>query len=128
MKQFNLDEYLKNPSRKVVTREGESVRIICTDYYGDKPIIAKIEGCEHSYPFYEDGKFLSYGEPSNCDLFFAPEKHEGWVNIYKAGVQKETLGCLVTRYVGSSIWPTEEAAKTAADADDIVTIKIEWEE
>lgn len=128
MKQFNLEEYLKNPNKKVVTRDGESVRIICTDYYGEKPIIAKIEGCEHSYPFYEDGRFLSYGEPSNCDLFFAPVKHEGWVNIYKAAVQKETLGCLVTRYVGSSIWPTEEAAKTAADADDIATIKIEWEE
>lgn len=128
MKQFNLEEYLKNPNKKVVTRDGESVRIVCTDYYGEKPIIAKIEGCEHSYPFYEDGRFLSYGEPSNCDLFFAPEKHEGWVNIYKAAVPRNTLGCLHTHYVGSSIWPTEEAAKTAADADDIVTIKIEWEE
>lgn len=128
MKQFNLDEYLKNPSKKVVTRDGKSARIICTDYYGEKPIIAKIEGCEHSYPFYEDGRFLSCREPSDSDLFFAPVKHEGWVNIYKAGAQRETLGCLVTRYVGSSIWPTEEAAKTAADADDIATIKIEWEE
>ena len=67
-------------------------------------------------------------ETHALDLFFAPEKHEGWVNIYKAAAPRETLGCLVTRYVGSSIWPTEEAAKTAADADDIVTIKIEWEE
>ena len=31
MKQFNLDEYLKNPSKKVVTRMGRKVRIICTD-------------------------------------------------------------------------------------------------
>lgn len=128
MKQFNLDEYLANPSRKVVTRVGESVRIICTDYYGEKPIIAKIEGCEHSYPFHEDGRFFTYGGTSDCDLFFAPEKHEGWVNIYKAGVQKETLGCLMTRYVGSCIWPTEEEAKTAADPDPVATIKIEWEE
>ena len=128
MKQFSLDEYLENPSKKVVTRAGESVRIICTDYYGDMPIIAKIEGCEYSYPFYKDGRFLSYKESSQSDLFFAPEKHEGWVNIYKAAAPRETLGCSVTRYVGSCIWPTEEAAKTAADADDIVTIKIEWEE
>ena len=128
MKQFNLEEYLKNPSKKVVTREGESVRIICTDYYGSKPIIAKIEGCEHSYPFYEDGTFLTCREPSNCDLFFASEKHEGWVNIYKAGAQRETLGCLVTHYMGSCIYPTEVAAKTAADPDPIATIKIEWEE
>ena len=67
-------------------------------------------------------------DESNCDLFFAPEKHEGWVNIYKAGVPRNTLGCMVTRYVGSCIWPTEEEAKTAADAGPIATIKIEWEE
>ena len=27
MKQFNLEEYLKNPSRKVVTRDGRAVKI-----------------------------------------------------------------------------------------------------
>lgn len=31
MRQFDLDEYLKNPNRKVVTRDGRSVRIVCTD-------------------------------------------------------------------------------------------------
>lgn len=31
MKRFNLDEYLDNPNRKVVTRNGKSVRIKCTD-------------------------------------------------------------------------------------------------
>ena len=119
MKQFNLEEYLKNPLNKVVTRDGRDVRIICTDYHGEKPIIAKIEGCEHSYPFYEDGGFLSCREPSNCDLFFAPERHEGWVNIYKSRSY-----C----YIGSVIYPTEVAAKAAADPDPIATIKIEWEE
>ena len=64
----------------------------------------------------------------SLDLFFAPEKHEGWVNIYKARVQRETLGYLQTRYVGSSIWPTEVEAKAAADPDPVATVKIEWEE
>ena len=36
MKNFNLEEYLKNPSRKVVTRAGISVRIICTDRKANK--------------------------------------------------------------------------------------------
>ena len=117
MKHFNLDEYLKNPSRKVVTRDGESVRIICTDYYGEKPIIAKIEGCEHSYPFYEDGRFLSYGEPSNCDLFFAPEKHEGWVNVYR-DLESGELYC-------GYVYDSEEEAKKRGG---IATVKIEWEE
>ena len=31
MKQFNLEEYLKNPSKNVVTRMGRKVRVICTD-------------------------------------------------------------------------------------------------
>ena len=31
MKQFNLKEYLENPKEEVVTREGNPVRIICTD-------------------------------------------------------------------------------------------------
>ena len=127
MKQFNLDEYLANPSRKVVTRDGRNVKIHCTNFTRAHNIIAQIEGNDFSASYHKDGIF-THEEESNCDLFFAPEKHEGWVNIYKAAAPRETLGCLVTRYVGSSIWPTEEAAKTAADADDIVTIKIEWEE
>lgn len=113
-----------------MTRDGRSVRIVCTDRKSKHnfPIIALIEGFDGDEEFLcypRDGKWPSC---KNIDLFFAPEKHEGWVNIYKAGVQKETLGCLVTRYVGSSIWPTKEAAKTAADPEPIATIKIEWEE
>ena len=132
MKQFNLEEYLKNPSKKVVTGDGRNVRIICTDSkIRNYPIIALVEEpsrFENLFSYTEGGQMVSYEPLKKYDLFFAPEKHEGWVNIYKAGVERETLGCLQTRYVGSSIWPTEEAAKTAADADDIVTIKIEWEE
>lgn len=37
MEQFSLSEYLKNPTRPIVTRDGRSVRIICNnrlhDYY-----------------------------------------------------------------------------------------------
>ena len=127
MKQFNLEEYLKNPSKKVVTRDGRSVKIHCTNYNSPQPIIAEIEGSAYSSSFWKNGRVLSH-EDSPGDLFFAPERHEGWVNIYKAGVQRETIGYLQTRYAGSSIWPTEEAAKTAADPDPVATIKIEWEE
>ena len=130
MKQFSLEEYLANPSKKVVTRDGRSARIVCTDRKNKHnfPIIALVEGFDGDEDFLcypRDGKWPSC---KNVDLFFAPKKHEGWVNIYKAGVQKEALGCLHTHYVGSCIWPTEEEAKTAADPDPISTIKIEWEE
>lgn len=41
MRPFNLDEYLKDPSRKVVTRDGHEARILCTDRDNDNyPIIA----------------------------------------------------------------------------------------
>lgn len=132
MKQFDLDEYLKNPSKKVVTRDGRSVRIVCTDRVSEKgyPLLALVmtDGHECVYTYNRYGYFYTGDTNHELDLFFAPEKHEGWVNIYKAGVQKETLGCLHTHYVGSCIWPTEEEAKTAADPDPVATIKIEWEE
>ena len=123
MKQFNLDEYLKDSSKKVVTKAGESVTIICTDYYGEKPIIAKIEGCEYSYPFYEDGKFLSYGESSQNDLFFAPEKHEGWINVYR---DRDTGMMSFGAILYTSREEAEDVGKT--DVYYAATAKIEWEE
>ena len=131
MKQFNLAEYLKNPSKKVVTRDGRKVtRFLCTDAKGDYPIVALVEkfsGSEMPISYTKEGE-NRIGAKSDGDLFFAPEKHEGWVNIYKAAAPRETLGCLVTRYAGSCIWSTEEEAKAAADPDPVATIKIEWEE
>lgn len=114
-----------------MTRDRRSVRIICTDRKDlVYPIVALIEtkSVGESIQYYtKDGKYY-IDALYEGDLFFAPEKHEGWVNIYKAGAKRETLVCMVNRYAGSSIWPTEEAAKTAADPDPIATIKIEWEE
>lgn len=128
MKQFNLEEYLKNPERKVVTRDGKPVRIICTDRKPVKdedvqPIIALVynaddEG-EWCYIFYPNGEFL-YGEGHNLDLFFAPTKHEGWINVYR---NERTC------YVGGGVYETEQVAKEMAgeDKDRVATIKIEWE-
>ena len=76
MKQFNLEEYLKNPSKKVVTRDGRSVKIHCTNYIGAQKIIAQVEGNDYSSDFSNDGRFV-IGKESPRDLFFAPEKHEG---------------------------------------------------
>lgn len=70
MKQFNLEEYFKNHSRKVVTRDGRSVKIHCTNYYlGDRCIVAEIEGSDHSQPFNRNGKFQGR-EITPLDLFF----------------------------------------------------------
>ena len=128
MKQFNLEEYLANPKKKVVTRDGRDVRIICTDFNNPiYPVIGEIKGAEWPTSFTASGRQDAVCE-SPIDLFFASKRHEGWVNIYEAAVPRQTIGCLVTRYAGSCIWPTEEEAKAAADPHPVVTIKIEWEE
>ena len=54
MKQFNLEEYLANPSRKVITRDGRNVRIICTDAKGKHvysviALITEVEGEDNEY-------------------------------------------------------------------------------
>lgn len=60
MKQFSLEEYLKNPNRKVITREGMNVRIICTDKKGDSyPILALCpmnDGSERLSSYLPNGK------------------------------------------------------------------------
>ena len=123
MKQFDLKEYLANPSRKVVTREGRGVRIICTDAkLAFCPIIALIEGdggkSEYLINYKEDGIPVGFHEAYNT-LFFAPEKHEGWVNVYEEGTNRYLEGC---------IYITKEEAKRMRGYGYITTIKIEWEE
>ena len=83
MKQFSLEEYLANPAKKVVTRSGKDVRILCTDAKGDFPIIALIDeltdNCIYHSVYTKEGHVKPYDIPTRYDLFFAPEKHEGWV-------------------------------------------------
>lgn len=124
MEQFNLGKYLANPKRKVVTRDGRNVRIVCTDRQGgDRPILIlcfESDGIERCFSCLPNGR--RYVDiDSRMDLFFAPEKHEGWINLYK---------------INSSISPgpltynTKKEAESAAGnrPDYISTIKIEWEE
>lgn len=124
MKQFNLEEYLKNPGRHIVTRKGTDAKIICTD------------GSNKTYPIFaliqnEEGKdVLSYtnegmnteGYKSSFDLFFVTEKKEGWINIYKS----KSMGAPI----GGTIYDSEEEAETEGKRGKnyIATVKIEWEE
>ena len=126
MKQFNLQEYLSNPSRQVVTRDGRKVRIVCTDRAGlnVKPIVALItlpNGDEVIKTFWDNGIETAGSEYEN-DLFFAPEKHEGWIiiNKYPDGV-RDTNGI---------IYDTELDIpdKPQVGTHRVATIKIEWEE
>ena len=73
MKKFNLEEYLANPTKKVVTRSGRNVKIHCTNFIGLFPIVAEIEGMKYSMTFNKDGKY-DWDIISNYDLFFAEEE------------------------------------------------------
>ena len=78
MKQFSLEEFKKDPSQKVVTRDGRPVRIICVDYENNKPIIGlvkqKYEDIEIAYNFKKDGSFCD--QEWKLDLFCVPKKKE----------------------------------------------------
>ena len=87
MKQFNLQEYLANPSRQVVTRDGRPVRIICTDSDAEGgPIVAIVTMADQRKQvllYYENGKYFSLDSVSEDDLFFAPKKHTDYINLYR---------------------------------------------
>lgn len=125
MKPFSLEEYLKNPSQKVVTRNNREVRIICTDAKQDYPIIALVkinEKTESTIYLKENGRWND-GVEDEWDLFFATIKREGWVNVYGSKNDKRILGCLFSS--------EEEAIKHKLNesvSSYIKTIKIEWEE
>lgn len=125
MKQFSLEEYLKNPERKVVTRDGRCVRIISTDrkVRGDDfcviGLIFHDAQTEDVSTFRRNGKY-GITEDSCNDLFFAPEKHEGWVNVYRA---PNGQPCTTT-----NVYATKEDAEEVAGHDKIATCKIIWED
>ena len=125
MKQFNLEEYLKNPNKKVVTRDGRNVRIICTNRQGgDHPILilcSASDGIENCFSCFPNGR--RYVDTDSCmDLFFAPEKKEGWVNLFNLS-EGPYLGSIY-----SSKEVAEAMSKKCGLQHYIATIKIEWEE
>ena len=124
MKQFNLKEYFQNPSRKIVTRDGRNVRVLCINAKGDYPIVALIATLDGSIEFVckfkKDGHFLDNDDNnSNLDLFFVPEKHERWVNLYK---EDDNI------YASMDTFKTKREAETLSCSSCIATVKVEWEE
>ena len=125
MKPFNLKEYLANPSRKVVTWDGKKVkRILCTDAAGSYPIVALVENnigsraADSAFQYTVDGRYI-LGETDSKDLFFAPEKYERWINLYK---DDDIV------YASMDTFKTKKEAEVASCSTCIATVKIEWEE
>ena len=125
MKQFNLEEYLANPSKKVVTRDGRSVRIRCTDKKGTiYPVVALVDMGSREIALHYTRKGENWiSKESDRDLFFIPEKHEGWINVYR-NRDTGTVGFGAKLYTSR-----EEAEKSGKTSSNYVaTAKMEWEE
>ena len=129
MKQFSLEEYLKNPSKKIITRDGRNARIICTDRKDfNAPIIALIDDdsveSERGLYYTKEGKaYTDDSLVSNADLFFDTQKHEGWVNIFK-GTKNNNY------YVGNPrVFESKEDAEEAGkEWSSYMPVKIKWED
>lgn len=109
MEKFNLDKWLANPSRKVVTRDGRTVRILDYNLKGDKHICIAVddETQESITTVDEDGHCLrdkTGWHESDFDLFFADKEEEltelqktleedcdCYVNLYNDGKTREEL-------------------------------------
>ena len=122
MKQgFSLEEYLADTSRKVVTRDGKPVRIICTDADRKNPIVALVkEGTDKIFCYQPNGRLYDQATCNN-DLFFETTKKDGYINIYRAINGR-----------ASFIFDTKEEAEKDCNYGKneafIKTIKIYWEE
>ena len=125
MEQFSLEKYLANPLRKVVTGDGRKVKILCTNRKSNYPIVALVENHdsdnESVCSYRENGLYPLFSQSEENNLFFAPEKHEGWVNVYgdRSGYA----------YAGSYIYKSrEDAIEACVPNNYLTTTKIEWEE
>lgn len=124
MKPFDLE--LAKAGHPVQTRGGRAVRIICYDRLceNDAHIIALIKQDNREVVQYysNDGRYLDNEEESFLDLFIAPIKREGWVNLFR-----DLSGSV---YSSVKIYATEEDAKKGAkqSSNYYCTTKIEWEE
>lgn len=127
MKQFNLDEYIKYPQKKIITRRGNEVRIICTDRnitYNDiiYPIVALVKypernNTEQVIYYTSEGRVDEID--SELDLFFDSEMKEGWINLYK---DDDIV------YASMDTFKTKKEAESASCSTCIATVKVEWEE
>lgn len=115
LKPFNLEQALAGAP--VIMRDGSKVGSIVSfanEVNQEYSIVAVVQDCV--------GKFTKEGIAEwgiYYDLFMAPTKKEGWINIYNVHSLDVT---------GRNIYPTEEAALANKGFDCIATIKIEWEE
>ena len=129
MVKFSLEEYLKDTSRKVVTRDGREVRIKCTDMDGINGMVIvglvrdDLMNKERPLTWTKEGQYFVQVGESAYDLFFEdgkePVVRKGWVNVYKSPGGEIILG---------GVRKSKEEAEQIGQRDSIDTIEISWKE
>ena len=121
MKPFSIKEHLEHPDWKVVTREGEPVRILCTDLDDDDYPVAAATKNWH-VDKYTTGGLFNAGRETKYDLFFYSKKFEAWMLFDK---------CAGNFVLGSIFYDTIEEARRVQESDPDrygPIVKVEWEE
>ena len=120
MKPFNLEA--AKAGQPVVTRDGRPARYLGEVNYPDTPYVFAVPTA-----LYDDViKYSDVGKLDRfmnaLDLFMAPVKKSGWINLYGVGAKYPAI---------THIKPTREAAVTVAERAKlklVATLPIEWEE
>lgn len=76
MQQFSLEKWLQDKSRKVVTRTGEPVEIVLTDWGDPFTILGRIGNSGDPIIWLSDGRSDMDAKLHDYDLFFADEEEE----------------------------------------------------
>jgi len=124
MKPFDMEA--AKAGAPVVTGEGQKVRIVCFDAKRPSyPIVALVSddnGIESVSIFTLEGCTNHHGINSRNDLFMAPVKKTGWVNIHR--------GSCNSRDTSVGIYLTKEQALSNVHnkSEYVATVKVEWEE
>ena len=117
MKPFDLEA--AKAGAPVVTRNGKKARIICFDLYNGAYVLVALitqdDGREGVVLTKKDGRHCTILDDSTHDLFMAPVKKEGWLNIYPKNCSSE-------------IYPTIGFADLIGHQSRVACVKVEWEE
>lgn len=124
MKPFNLEA--AKAGKKVVTRDGRDVRIVCFDMQNESfPLVAIIKqegGHESHSSFTAQGRFHDDGEESDRDLFMVEEI------LYQCVAIDENGAIAYTTIWGENKESLEEALRYRLDKDTQNSLKFVFAE
>lgn len=82
MKPFNLEA--AKAGKPLITRDGRRAKFLAhvPEATESHQVVIFVEGGRRPNGYYENGSYLE-DEEADTDLFMAPEKVSGWVNLYQ---------------------------------------------